>query len=195
MSSFILLSFASLSSAFHLQSLPEYNCFKRDGLNCKSYVDLHSQGRCVIAKSCLLVNNFGICRPRPKAGFALSSTDTGSDMNQEGAVRVDVRTEDIEFNSVHELKQDAVDLVNAALFHDSVPSETELSIVLCSDPFIQSLNKQWRGKDKATDVLSFPQDDEDEIILGDLVISVPTATRQVYRCVFLYLPSSADRES
>jgi len=54
--------------------------------------------------------------------------------------------------------------------------ETELSLVICDDPTIQALNARWRGKDEPTDVLSFPQDDE--IVLGDLVISVDTALRQ-----------------
>jgi len=53
----------------------------------------------------------------------------------------------------------------------------ELSIVVCSDEYIQSLNAQWRGKDAATDVLSFPQEDGG-LVLGDLVISLPTAQRQ-----------------
>lgn len=54
--------------------------------------------------------------------------------------------------------------------------EAELSLVLCSDPHIATLNAQWRNKEGPTDVLSFPQDDE--VVLGDLVLSVPTATRQ-----------------
>jgi probable rRNA maturation factor len=49
--------------------------------------------------------------------------------------------------------------------------------VLCDDPFIHQLNRDYRGKDKPTDVLSFEQD-PDSGILGDLVISVPTALRQ-----------------
>jgi probable rRNA maturation factor len=70
--------------------------------------------------------------------------------------------------------------VKAALFHEEDISETELSIVLCSDEHIQSLNLQWRGKNSATDVLSFPQEeDNNDVILGDLVISIPTAIRQV----------------
>jgi rRNA maturation RNase YbeY len=55
-------------------------------------------------------------------------------------------------------------------------ADAELSLVLCSDDHIQGLNTQWRGKAAPTDVLSFPQEDED--FLGDLVISVPTAARQ-----------------
>ena len=55
-------------------------------------------------------------------------------------------------------------------------ADCELSLVLCSDAWIRPLNKQWRDKDVATDVLSFPQDDE--VILGDLVVSLDTAARQ-----------------
>lgn len=54
----------------------------------------------------------------------------------------------------------------------------ELSILLTSDPAIQALNRDHRGKDEPTDVLSFPQHDPDHVILGDVVISLDTATRQ-----------------
>lgn len=61
--------------------------------------------------------------------------------------------------------------------------EGELSVVLCDDAFIQPLNRDWRGKDKPTDVLSFSQRegeeaDEDDPVLGDVVISLETAARQ-----------------
>jgi probable rRNA maturation factor len=55
-------------------------------------------------------------------------------------------------------------------------ADRELSLVLCDDEEIQELNKSWRKKDKATDVLSFPQDDEQ--VLGDVVLSIETAIRQ-----------------
>ena len=55
--------------------------------------------------------------------------------------------------------------------------------MLCSDAHIAQLNGQWRGKAEATDVLSFPmeQDSGDSCpvrMLGDLVISLDTAARQ-----------------
>lgn len=37
----------------------------------------------------------------------------------------------------------------------------ELSVLLCSDAYIQSLNAKWRGVDAPTDVLSFPQHQPD----------------------------------
>ncbi len=71
----------------------------------------------------------------------------------------------------------------AALMVHARLDAAELSIVLCDDPFIQALNRDHRGKDAPTDVLSFAMRegedaDEDDPILGDLVISVPTAARQ-----------------
>ena len=57
----------------------------------------------------------------------------------------------------------------------------ELSVLLVDDDKIKTLNRQHRNIDSATDVLSFPQMDDDEFIshlLGDVVISVETAKRQ-----------------
>jgi probable rRNA maturation factor len=68
--------------------------------------------------------------------------------------------------------------------------DAELSVVLCDDAFIQPLNRDWRGKDAPTDVLSFPQEDPGSLsshpgpvargprVLGDVVISVEAAARQ-----------------
>jgi probable rRNA maturation factor len=55
-----------------------------------------------------------------------------------------------------------------------------LTVVLTTDRRIRRLNRQWRGLDKATDVLSFPAGDDPGPVrhLGDLVISRETAARQ-----------------
>jgi probable rRNA maturation factor len=58
--------------------------------------------------------------------------------------------------------------------------DAELSLLFCDDPFIQELNRQYRGKDEPTDVLSFQQDSpvhEGPTILGDIVISLETVYR------------------
>lgn len=62
-------------------------------------------------------------------------------------------------------------------------ADAELSILLAGDREIHDLNLRYRGKDKPTDVLSFPQDDDEPLegsprILGDVAISVETAERQ-----------------
>ncbi len=51
-----------------------------------------------------------------------------------------------------------------------------------TDPEIHRLNRHYRGKDQPTDVLSFPLSDAlQPTLLGDVVISVETATRQAQR--------------
>ena len=64
--------------------------------------------------------------------------------------------------------------------------DSELSIALVDDRIIQDLNASYRGKDKPTDVLSFAMSegefgDLNPGMLGDVVISVPTARRQAAR--------------
>lgn len=61
--------------------------------------------------------------------------------------------------------------------------EAELSILLCDDATIRALNRRYRKKNKATDVLAFPMNEGpgprlESGLLGDVVISLPTATRQ-----------------
>ena len=54
----------------------------------------------------------------------------------------------------------------------------EVSVLLTSDAEIKRLNKAFRGKNKATDVLSFPAPKEFEEVAGDLAVSLDTAARQ-----------------
>lgn len=56
----------------------------------------------------------------------------------------------------------------------------QVTVLLTSDEAIRRLNQQFRGKNKATDVLSFPamQGPGAEEMAGDLAISVPTASKQ-----------------
>jgi probable rRNA maturation factor len=58
--------------------------------------------------------------------------------------------------------------------------DAELSVLLVGDRRIRSLNREWRGKDAATDVLSFPLSDPPGIgpVLGDVVVSFDTAARR-----------------
>jgi probable rRNA maturation factor len=63
-----------------------------------------------------------------------------------------------------------------------LPSGTELSLSFINDAEMRELNRVWRKIDRATDVLSFPQDGgPDYTILGDIVISIDTAERQSVR--------------
>jgi probable rRNA maturation factor len=65
----------------------------------------------------------------------------------------------------------------------------EISVRFTSDAEVQALNRDYRGKDKPTNVLSFPMADPDliatsadgdeiEILLGDIVLAHDTCLRE-----------------
>ena len=86
------------------------------------------------------------------------------------------------------------DAAEAAIAESAFPQLTasaravELSVRLTSDSEVQALNSAWRGKDKPTNVLSFPQlepeqlgriaDQGPEVILGDLVLAHGVCARE-----------------
>jgi len=65
-------------------------------------------------------------------------------------------------------------------------ADAELSIVFCGDAAMHRLNASFRGIDKPTDVLAFAQGEQLAVpfaherarVLGDIVLSLPTASRQ-----------------
>ena len=64
-----------------------------------------------------------------------------------------------------------------------VPSDGELAVVLTDDAALRALNRDWRGKDAATNVLSFPAkearpDRREPRLLGDIVIAYETVARE-----------------
>ena len=72
--------------------------------------------------------------------------------------------------------------VEAVLAAERV-GECEVGVVLLDEHEMRELNREHRGKDEPTDVLSFPIDEDDELdgvtrLLGDVVICVPVAERQ-----------------
>ncbi len=57
----------------------------------------------------------------------------------------------------------------------------DIELILTTDEEIQKLNKQFRNKDKPTDVLSFPLEDAPNTPLGSIVISIDTAKKQAQK--------------
>ncbi|ABO50992.1 protein of unknown function UPF0054 [Desulforamulus reducens MI-1] len=77
-------------------------------------------------------------------------------------------------------------VVKVSLESEGYSPDAEVGLIFVDDNYIRSLNAEYRGIDKATDVLSFalnegeemPEEEEAEDLLGDIVISLPTAQRQ-----------------
>ena len=76
---------------------------------------------------------------------------------------------------------------NAVLLYEDFKEPAEVSVTFVDDERIHSLNKEYRDVDSSTDVLSFPlgengvydkNNDTGALLLGDIVISIPTAVRQ-----------------
>jgi probable rRNA maturation factor len=68
------------------------------------------------------------------------------------------------------------------------PRAVEISVRLAGDDEVRALNSEWRGKDKPTNVLSFPMADESdlnlanvaghELLLGDIVLARGVCERE-----------------
>jgi probable rRNA maturation factor len=74
----------------------------------------------------------------------------------------------------------------AAAMADADTGEAELAVMLTDDGGIRTLNQNWRGIDKATNVLSFPAlqptrpvgPDDAPRMLGDIAIAYQTTRRE-----------------
>lgn len=78
-------------------------------------------------------------------------------------------------------------IFSAIKTYEKLEGNMEVAVSFVSDEEIQSLNKQYRGKDRPTDVLSFPVYTKEELIglpvdlpitLGDIVISIDRGKEQ-----------------
>ena len=99
------------------------------------------------------------------------------------------------------LRTEVARMIRAAAHHDRC-ADYEVSLRLVGDAAIHALNRDYRHKDKPTDVLAFaqreatpqrsapPAGDDAALhpeLLGDLVISVDTARRQARRGLYAEL--------
>ena len=75
-------------------------------------------------------------------------------------------------------------VIEATLEYENFPGDCEVSVTFTDDAGIRDMNRDFRGIDRATDVLSFPLGEFQELLevrsvpLGDIVISLETAARQ-----------------
>ena len=106
---------------------------------------------------------------------------------------------DIRYQTDDDIRNKMQAAADLCLECENVSAHCAVSVCMCDDDTIQEINKQYRGIDRSTDVLSFPSvsypegktagccpallrqeyDDEyDAVFLGDLFISVPHMAAQ-----------------
>lgn len=107
-------------------------------------------------------------------------------------------SEEVNIDFSFDYKKICEDTVKAALDTLKFPYECEISVTITDDKGIQEMNKEFRGIDAPTDVLSFPliqfdinipydelmvnsddvNPDTDEIMLGDIVLNIDRIKKQ-----------------
>ena len=92
-------------------------------------------------------------------------------------VQIDIAVEDKNWNDLgvdlEALSRKAIETASSILDK----SEGELSLAFVSDTAIQVLNRDYRHKDKATNVLSFPMEG---LLLGDIVFGKETIVQEAH---------------
>lgn len=94
-----------------------------------------------------------------------------------------------EFEIINETKEEIEelsklkDVVDFALKHENIENGI-FNIIIVDEETIRELNKNYRGKDSVTDVISFALEDDDTFVktdfrvLGDIYICLPRAKSQ-----------------
>jgi probable rRNA maturation factor len=100
------------------------------------------------------------------------------------AVSLDLVVEAGGWSALPEVETLAQRAVDAALgvASDAPREPVEISILLADDATIRELNREWRGQDKPTNVLSFPALEQRGVPgprpLGDLALAFETLARE-----------------
>lgn len=87
--------------------------------------------------------------------------------NRQDLIKIDEEIENIVEKSIE-----------AALKEIEFTDDYEVSVSFVCDEEIHELNRDYRGVDRTTDVLSFPMDDEFTNMLGDIVININKVIEQ-----------------
>lgn len=81
-------------------------------------------------------------------------------------------------------EEQLINLVTTVYKREKIKTTRVVNLICCSDYTIRKLNRDYREKDKVTDVLSFPFADDD--FLGEVYISVKRAEVQARRYGFSF---------
>jgi probable rRNA maturation factor len=107
-------------------------------------------------------------RPAPKAARAPKTAPPAFDIVIEAGDWPAART----------LKGYVAWALEAACRSVKPPAGAELAVTFTDDAHIRVLNRQFRRKDKPTNVLSFPAGPAGSVLLGDIVLAAETVSRE-----------------
>lgn len=97
---------------------------------------------------------------------------------------ISIRTQSRLWRELGDLRERVTQATEAALAVSEVKplAGAELSLLMTDDKRIRTVNRDWRGFDKATNVLSFPAAPPERIaaspVLGDIVLAYETVLRE-----------------
>ena len=111
----------------------------------------------------------------------MTGSANGAERNRTGMIAIDISVEAGDWPEEETLRSLAERAIGVALAEIGAEeeAEAELSLLFTDDAHMRALNRQWRGKDKSTNVLSFPASgtvpgDPLPPILGDIVLARET---------------------
>lgn len=83
-----------------------------------------------------------------------------------------------DINEIEDIKK----VLNKAIEMEKV-NDIEFNVIIVDNPYIHKLNKEYRGIDRETDVISFALEDNEDVkeghrMLGDIYISIDKAKSQ-----------------
>lgn len=104
-------------------------------------------------------------------------------MDPDGSIRIEIVEEAGDWSPVEVARRIGAIADAVAGYVDG--ADGTVALVLADDAFVRDLNRRFRGKDKPTNVLSFPDDDtlptgisSQSSHLGDVVLAVETLARE-----------------
>lgn len=120
-------------------------------------------------------NSPAVIAPKPQDTDPAADDDPGPSLN--------ILIECENWNSLDGAEAAVARAYDAATAHETALGGRDVTVVLSSDDAVAALNKSFRGKDKPTNVLSFPFagpyfGDEGEQPLGDIIIAYETVIRE-----------------
>lgn len=104
--------------------------------------------------------------------------------------QIDISVQDPEWEAMGDVKDIIYTAAQTALTAALIPRfaenrDLEVSVVLANDDLVQTLNREYREKDKPTNVLTFASLDDEEglpvegiLNLGDIILSYQTLDRE-----------------